>query len=146
MLHMKRACLHLLLLSLALVLGACASTGLAESWVDPETKELPHFQRVFVAYLGADSAAQRLAEDSMAKHLSAPEVLKSYALFPDARELDPAKLREELRARGCDGAVLMRLARVEQEISSTAVYPAHYYSFGGYWGHAYPYPGRSSKC
>lgn len=136
---------RLLALSLALALGACASTGLAESWVDPATKELPHFQRVFVAYLGADTATQRVAEDSLAKHLKAPEVLACYALFPDARQLDPARLREELRAKGCDGAVVMRLARVEQQVSATGGYPSHYYSFGGYWGHPYAVDVRTDE-
>jgi len=125
---------------MTLALGACASTGIAESWIDPGTKELPRFKKVFVAYIGADSAAQRLAEDSMAKHLAAPEVLKSYALYPDAKGLDPARVKDELRAQGCDGAVMMRLARIEQEISATSTHPGYYGSFGGYWGHGYGAP------
>jgi len=119
-------------------LAACASTGLAESWVDPDTKELPRFQKVFVAYVGADAAAQRLAEDALERRLKSVEVLKCYALFPDARELDPARLKLDLRARGCDGAVVMRLARVEQEISATGAYPTPYHSFHSYWGYASP--------
>lgn len=125
---------------LALALGACASTGIQESWIDPSTKELPRFEKVFVAYLGADSAAQRLAEDSMAKHLAAREVVKSYALYPDAQGLDPVKVKDELRAQGCDGAVMMRLARIEQEISATSPHPGYYGTFGGYWGHGYGAP------
>lgn len=130
----------LLALLSALTLGACASTGIAESWVDPGTQQLPPFQKVFVAYLGTDAAAQRLAEDAIAKHLEAPEVLKSYELYPDARGLDPVRVKDELRAKGCDGAVMMRLARVEQEISATSPHPGYYGSFGGYWGHGYGAP------
>jgi hypothetical protein len=126
------------ILSLALVLGACSSTGLAESWVDPGLKELPHFKKVFIAYLGVDTAAQRVAEDSLAKHLKAREVVKKYVLYPDTRDLDAKKVREELRDQGCDGAILMRLVRVEQQVSSTPMHPADYYSFGGDWGNAYP--------
>lgn len=129
---------HMLLALLAaLTLGACASTGIAESWVDPGTQELPRFQKVFVAYMGTDAAAQRLAEDAIAKHLQAPAVLKSYELFPDARGLDPVRVKDELRAKGCDGAVMMRVARVEQELSTTGPQPGYYGSFGGYWGHGY---------
>jgi hypothetical protein len=124
----------------AIPLGACASTGIAESWVDPGTRELPRFQKVFVAYLGTDAAAQRLAEDSIAQHLEAPEVLKSYELYPDARGLDPTRVKDELRAQGCDGALMMRVARVEQELSATSTHPGYYGSFGGYWGHGYGAP------
>jgi hypothetical protein len=130
----------LLALLSALTLGACASTGIAESWVDPGTKQLPRFQKVFVAYMGTDAAAQRLAEDSIAKHLAAPEVVKSYVLYPDARGLDPVRVKDELRAQGCDGAVMMRLARIEQEISATSTDVGYHRSFGGYWGHGYGAP------
>lgn len=130
----------LLALLSALTVGACTSTGVAESWVDPGTRQLPRFQKVFVAYLGTDAAAQRLAEDSIAAHLSAPAVLKCYELFPDAQGLDPVKVKDDLRAQGCDGAVMMRIARVEQELSATGPHPGYYGSFGGYWGHGYAAP------
>ena len=131
---------HCLALALALVLAACSSTGIAESWVDPGTKTLPRFQKVFVAYLGADSAAQHLAEDSMAKHLEAREVVKSYALLPDARGQDPLSVKEQLRAAGCDGAVLMRLTRVSQEVSTANAVPADASAFGRYWGYGSALP------
>jgi hypothetical protein len=127
-------------------LASCASTSLAESWVTPSLTTMPRFEKVFVAYLGGDASAQRSAEDALAERLERTEVVKCYALFPDAlqlapggAELDPAKVKSELRALGCDGAVVMRLSRVEQELSwSPSTYPAHYRSFGGYWGAAYP--------
>lgn len=133
--------LSVLPLGLATLLGlaACAATGLAESWVEPSLEQLPHFQRVFVAYLGVDASAQRHGEDALAKHVKEGEVVKCYTLFPDARDLDPGRMKDELRKAGCDGAIVMRLARVEQEVSYTpSTYPPHYRSFGGYWGYAYP--------
>lgn len=132
--------LTLLFLALCPLLGSgCASTGVAESWVDPTLTELPRFHKVFVAYLGADPSAQRHAEDALAKRMEDREVVKSYVLFPDMRELDPATMKSQLRAAGCDGAVVLRLARVEQELSfSPGTYPAHYRTFGGYWASAYP--------
>jgi hypothetical protein len=124
---------------LASLLGACNSTGLAESWVEPSLKELPRFHRVFVAYLGVDASAQRQGEDALAKHVEEGEVVKCYTLFPDSRDLDPVRMKDELRKVGCDGAIVMRLAGVEQEVSYTpGTYPPHYRSFGGYWGYAYP--------
>lgn len=131
--------LRALFLCGVLGLAACTSTSLSESWIEPSVKELPRFQKTFVAYLGGDTAAERVAEDALAKHLSAPEVVKKYELFGDGQQLDKNKVRDELRAKGFDGAVVMRLSRVEEQVSSTPMYPPDYYSMGGYWGNAYPY-------
>jgi hypothetical protein len=133
--QLTRALLASLLLGM---LAACSATGLAESWVDPGTKQLPHFQKIFVAYLGADAAAQRLAEDTLGTKIKSAEVAKAYVLFPDARKLDPASVREQVRAQGCDGALVMRLARVEQQISSSPAFPEYSSSFNRYWGYAAP--------
>lgn len=120
------------------MLAACSSTGLAESWVDPGTKQLPHFQKIFVAYLGADAAACRLAEDTLATKLRSAEVVKGYVLFPDPRKVDPSSLRDQLRAQGCDGALVMRLARVEQQLTAVPAFPEYYSSFNRYYGYSEP--------
>jgi hypothetical protein len=133
--------LRTLALAATLALAGCASTEIADSWVDPALTTLPRFQKVFVAYLGGDAAAQRVAEDTMAAHLENSVALKCYELFPDAREVDPAAIRDQLRAAGCDGAAIMHLTRVEQELSySPGAYPTYYSSFGRYWGWAYAPP------
>ena len=131
----------LLLLFPALCGAGCASTGLAESWIDPSLRELPRFQKVFVAYLGADAPAQRHAEDALAAHLNGVEAVKAYELVPDASARDVQQVKQAVRAAGCDGAIVLRLARVEQELSVTPrPYASPYYSsFGGYWGYAQPY-------
>lgn len=129
-----------LVLAGALALAGCATTEIADSWVDPALTTLPRFQKVFVAYLGGDAAAQRVAEDTMARHLKNSTALRSYELFPDGRKVDPVAIRDQLRAAGCDGAAIMQLSRVEQELSaSPGVYPSYYGSFGRYWG-AYSAP------
>lgn len=134
-----------------LALASCASTDVEESWVSPSLQSMPPFEKVFVAYLGSDAATERKAEDALAARLSRYEIVKCYELFPDAtgamgavggvdnrhERLDAQRVKEELRLRGCDGAVVLRLARVEQQISTTpGTYPASYHSFGGYWGDA----------
>ncbi|NOT28946.1 MAG: hypothetical protein HOP15_00700 [Planctomycetes bacterium] len=139
------AALRPLVLALQLCLSSCATTGIADSWVDPELTALPCFEQVFVAYLGGDAAAQRVAEDAMAAQLatSAPatRTVKCYELYPDAREVDPASIRAELRAAGCDGAAILHLARIEQQLSSSpGVYPSYHRSFGRYWGWAHAPP------
>jgi hypothetical protein len=114
---------------------------LAESWVEPSLQSLPRFQRVFVAYLGGEASSQRTAEDSLAAHLAGAEVVKCYERFPGTlgrtpEPLDFERVKSELRALGCDGAVVLRLARVEREVSwSPSTYPTHYRTFGGYWAH-----------
>ena len=44
-----------------LALAGCGSTGLAETWVTPSLTAMPHFKKVFVAYIGGDASAQRSA-------------------------------------------------------------------------------------
>ncbi len=134
-----------LALALSPALASCASTGIADSWVDPALAEFPHFEKVFVAYLGSDATSQRVAEDALAKRLqaSAPskQYVKCYELFPNAQEVDPAAIRDQLRAAGCDGAAILHLTRVEQEVSySPGAYPGYYGSFGHCWGWAYSTP------
>lgn len=130
--------LHGLFLAASFVLGGCASTELSEAWIDPSVKALPGFTKVFVAYRGADASVQRVAEDALAAHIRAPEVVRCYTLFPDARALAPDQIKARLRKQGFDAAVVMRVAGVEQEVSWTpADYPATHRSFGGYWGVAY---------
>lgn len=130
-----------LTLLVALPLASCGSTGLAESWVEPSLTSRPRFEKVFVAYLGEDASAQRSAEDALASHMQGTEVVKCYEQFPESLGQrsalpDPARVKDRLRALGCDGAVVLRLSRVEQEVSwSASSYPTHYRSFGGYWGH-----------
>ena len=138
------ACTRALALPAFFALAGCASTSLAETWVTPSLTAMPHFKKVFVAYLGGDASAQRSAEDVLAKRLKGAEVVKCYELYPDALALapariDPERVKSDLRSSGCDGAVILRLARVEQEVSwSPSSYPAHYRTFGGYWGTTYP--------
>lgn len=123
------------LLSVALLCAACSSTGIEESWVDPTLRTLPPGQKVFVAYLGAEAAVQRLAEDAMAERIRAPEVVRCYALFPDAKDLKPSEVTAKLRDQSFDTAIVMRLMGIEQEVSwSPSAYSAGpYRTFGGYW-------------
>jgi hypothetical protein len=126
------------LLAAGFALAGCASTALSESWIDPSVETLPGFRKVFVVYRGADASVQRVAEDALAAHIRAPEVVRCYSLFPDASALGPEEIKSRLRAQGFDAAVVMRVAGVEQEVSWTpSAYPSHSRSFGSYWGGGY---------
>lgn len=125
-----------LLLAAIPALAGCSSTQLAEAWIDPDFKAVPEARKVFVAYLGEDPSVQRVAEDAMAAHVPAAEVGRCYQLFPDSREHDPARIKAALREQGYEVAVVMRVARVEQEVSwSGSTYPVHYRTFGSYWAY-----------
>lgn len=133
-----RALLRIPVLVGALAFASCASTELKESWVDPSVKTMPQFHKVFVAYMSADAAVQRTAEDAIVKRLHATEKATCYSLFPDARAVNAEKVRSQLRDAGFDGAVIMRVADVEKSVSYVSNdYPASYRTFGGYWG-TYP--------
>ena len=119
-----------------LALAGCSSTKLAEAWLDPDLKAMPQARKVFVAYLGQDPSVQRVAEDAMAAHVPSAEVGRCYQLVPDTREHDPARIKAKLRELGYEVAVVMRVARVEEEVSwSGSTYPVHYRTFGSYWAY-----------
>ena len=122
------------LLAAGLVLAGCSTTKIEDAWVDPDIAKAPRFQKVFLAYLGDDESVQRVAEDALAAHIHAKEVGRCYQVFPDAPKLDPAAVKAKLREQGYDLAVVMRLARVEKEVSwsSDAVYGPRS-TFGGAW-------------
>lgn len=121
-------------LAAGFVLAGCSSTKLEDTWVDPSLQVMPEARKVFVAYLGDDESVQRVAEDALAAHIHATEVVRCYQLFPDARALDAERVKARLREEGFEVAVVMRLTRVEKEVSWTSgTYYGHHGSFGSSW-------------
>ena len=127
--------LQVLTICLALGLAACASTNLTDSWVDPSVQSFPHFRKVLVAALDADTTIRRNAEDALVANLKRTEAVPSYVFTPDWEGGKLDQIRDKLRRAGIDGVVMLRLAGVDKE--QTWV-PGTYSSFGGYWGYAYP--------
>lgn len=120
---------------LAVLALACASTKLTSTWRDPAVGSL-QFRKVVGVALTADPVVRRLAEDEFVRAVGPGQGLASYTLIPDEELRDRDRARARLEAAGVDGAVVFRLASVEDR--ERWVPPTTYGSMWGYWGWAGP--------
>jgi hypothetical protein len=119
---------------LALMLPACASTTIRESWREPTAGRL-EFRKVLALVISADGSMRRMAEDELVRQMQRTEAVAAYTLLAeeDYRDLDKAKAK--VTAAGFDGAVTMRLVGAEKQVTGVpGTYAAPYTSFWGYYG------------
>lgn len=129
-----RLAVALLLCSLALAAG-CASTKLTSTWRDPAIGEV-RFQRVVGVALTANPTLRRITEDEFVRAVGPERAVAGYTVIPDDELGDREKARARVQAAGIDGAVVYRLASVEER--ERWVPPTTYGSMWGYWGWAGP--------
>jgi hypothetical protein len=123
-----------LLLVAASTLAGCATTHPAGTWRDPAyTGPL---RKVVIAVAGATNlSVRRIGEDGIVARLPPGAAVSSYSVVPPGDEGNTEKVRGLLRAQGFDGAVIIRIVGVENNVTvSTVAYPATAY---GYWGYSY---------
>lgn len=120
---------------LAVVAVACASTRLTSTWRDPAIGSL-QFRKVVGVALTADPVVRRVAEDEFVRTVGPATGIAGYTLIPDDELRDREAARARLEAAGVDGAVVFRLASVEER--ERWVPPTTYGSMWGYWGWAGP--------
>lgn len=132
---MRAAASLFLATGLALAVSACASTKLTSTWRDPALGTV-QFQRIAGIALSADPTVRRLAEDEFVRAVGPARAVAGYTLIPDDELRDREKARARLEAAGVDGAVVYRLASVEER--ERWVPPTTYGSMWGYWGWAGP--------
>jgi hypothetical protein len=126
-----------LLISLSLmVLASCHSTKIVDSWRDPSvTINTASLKKFVVAALLKNQAVRRQVEDQMAS-LVPGKAVQSYQEFgiAELKENDEV-YNQQLKSRGFDGIVVMRVASVD---SATRYvhdnYPTYYGSWRRYWG------------
>jgi len=121
-------------LVVALIVG-CASTKLTSTWRDPAIGPV-QFRKVAGIALTADPTVRRIAEDEFVRAVGPAQGIAGYTLIPDEELRDRDKARARLEAAGVDGAVVYRLAAVEER--ERWVPPTTYGSMWGYWGWAGP--------
>lgn len=135
-----------LTMMLAASLGACATSRIENSWVEPTaTAKSFALKKVLVVALARDGAIRRSTEDALARSIGAGPSGKSgqlvaepsYRLLNDSELIDVAAAREKVEAAGYDGVVLIRFVSSHQEVT---VDPPSYR--GGFWGAGYGYGGR----
>jgi len=120
--RMGRACL---LGAVILMLAACASTTLTNSWRDPAYKG-PLLKKVMVMAVSTQPSVRRVFEDEFVSELKAAgvEATASYTLIAQDGKADEATLQQAVRESGASGALISRLVRRETKTQVTpAIYP-----------------------
>lgn len=120
--------------------GCMHSTRLAATWRDPSAQPL-HFRKPITVFVTKSETLRRTMEDKLAAQF--PGAVPSYKVFGSKEITDGAAIRRGLAESGFDGAIIMRVASVDERITYTPGsywYGPPYYSFAGYWGNAWGYP------
>lgn len=100
----------------ALLVGACASqTTLSDVWV-AEGVKASDYRKILVVAITPDPARRVAFEDAMSRRIAGST--PSHALLTLAELTDRAKVQARLKADGFDGALVVRLLRVEIEEST----------------------------
>lgn len=133
-----------LLVAIALVLAACASTTLRDAWYDPEYRGTA-FQKVLVLGVLPNMAERRQYEDAMVATINATgaQGIPAYRFLPGQERASDAELDGAVRDSGADALLMSRLLRVDTQtqVSTQRVSPTSrdwdwrwsgWYS--GWWG------------
>jgi FlaG/FlaF family flagellin (archaellin) len=135
-----------LLGAIAVILAACASTSLTNSWTDPTYKG-PRLKKLMVMGVSNQPALRRTFEDEFVKSLKAAGVdaVASYQFVPEDGKAEEAKVKEAVTKAGADGVLITRLVRVDVNTQAAPAYPAtmgmgFYGGYTGAWGGFYDPP------
>jgi len=130
----------------ALVVGllACATTTFESTWSAPDARPLQLAgKKVVGLFVNKDLASRRVAEDAMAREISAHGArgVPAYAVLGDDEIKDKETVRAKLEQLGFAGAVVMRIAGKETQVKyqPPTVWATPYYGslYGGYWGYGW---------
>ena len=120
---------------LAALLGGCATTHIVSAWKDPAFTNVS-FRKVLVVFQNQDPALRRILEDEMSRDI--PNSVPAHRIFQDSEVRDMNLVKSRVRQEGFDSAVIMRIARVEREVSYVpGMYFPHHSRFWGYWGYGW---------
>jgi len=118
----------------ALLLGACASTKLINSWRDSRYSGPPP-AKILVIGVTKQSGIRRTFEDIFAEQLRAHrvEAIQSYTLIPEDGEVAQERLAQAVQESGAQGVLITRLVKVDRQ---TQYYPGTYVGprLGGFYG------------
>ncbi len=125
---------------MCLLLAACASTNLTDSWKDPGTTGPVSFDRIVVVFMSANESVRRIAEDALVRRADPGQAVASYTIISQEEVRDTESAADKLRAANFDGAIVMRVIGRDQQLSYSPgmTYPSHYGGFYGYYGYGWP--------
>jgi hypothetical protein len=102
-----------------------SSTYMISSWKDPGTTRF-RFQKIAVVAATESIDRRRQAEDQLARLI--PRAAPTYPFFSPNEVKSPEAARDEIRAAGYDGVVVMRLIQMTED--TTYVPASPFSSFG----------------
>jgi hypothetical protein len=125
-----------LLIALLLIFGGCGpKTKIVNVWKPPEYRPEP-FSKVVAVAITRDEIVGRIAEDEFVGQLKAEtKGITGYSVIPKEARGKTDEVKEILSQQGVDGAVVFRLANIDQNIEYS---PGQAYTnFYGYYGWAW---------
>ena len=133
----------IILLFTCIVFSACSSSNkISNSWKNPEaTTESIKFQTVAVFAMVKNPDMRRNTEETIASQMPNTVAIPAYKLVTDEELSDVAKVKQKLKERAIEGALVLSVRNVNQKTSyySSGLYPSSYYNFGGYYNYAWNY-------
>jgi hypothetical protein len=134
------------LTSLGLLLAACASTTISNSWTSPDYKG-PPLKKLMVVAISKQPATRRTFEDEFVKELKAAGVdaVASYNFIPEDGQAEEARVTQAVKESGAQGVLITRFVKVDVNTPYAPAYPGMMgmgYSVGyaGAWGSYYDPP------
>ena len=132
----------ILLLIAIIIFGCSSSNEISNSWKNPEaTLESAKFQTVAVFAMVKNPDMRRDVEDIIASQMPNTIAVPSYKMITNEELTDIDAVKQKLKERGMEGALVLSVRNVNQKTSyySSGMYPSAYYSFGGYYNYAWNY-------
>ena len=125
----------------ALLLGACATTSLMDTWKDPAYSG-PPLKKVMVVGVSKSDANRRVFEDGFVKALNAAgsSGVASYTVMPESGAIPNERVDAASRSAGADAVMVTRVLRVRKDVQARTMHAAPGFygaGFRGYYGHAY---------
>ena len=130
----------LLIASTLLLLTACATTSMVDTWRDPNYKGKA-FRNFLVVGITKDPGVRRVFEDIFTAELinRGLQATASYTVTPPDQPVTKDLLSEAVKKTGVDAVVTTRVVNVQQQTSVTPGY-IDTYGAGPYpYPYAYPY-------
>ena len=131
------------LILVAMLLTACASTQLNSVWKDPSYQTRP--AKIMVVAVAKNPINRRLFEDEFVQQLKSrgTNAIASYTILPDKQEGDQVIIAKKVAEMGADTVLITRLVSkktVHVYVPGTAYYPPPFYnSWPDYYGYGYRY-------
>lgn len=128
------------LVLLALILAACSSTVLRDSWKDPQFQGEP-LRNVLVIGVARSQSNRRVFEDGFRNAMRAEGIIAnaSYPLLPEEGAIPNERIKQAVTQSGADAVLITRVLRIQRNVQVTPGYvaPGYAHGFYGWYSHTW---------